>query len=329
MILIIYGVLGRYIQLRGTTILSNFKQVTKKASSNNYLSQWGEDTLLIYSPTSLSHINITNTKMHLMNYRVFKNDKSRIDEVYKNSQKYKNVISIGGGAATDIAKYIATIMNATFICIPAMLSTNAYSTNKAALLSGKGKLTHAAKLADQIIFDRSLLLKAREQNLYGLSDVLSIHTALFDWKLSNRKSDEALDSNIYKLANSLLFEVVDYILNNNVQTLSNNIEELYEYIGISGDITNIYGSGRPESGSEHIFAKSLESRTIIPHGISVALGIILVSIMQGSYSEDIERCIEKLGSLKYLDQYNVTRETLKSVLLALKPRQDRYSIIDE
>jgi glycerol dehydrogenase-like iron-containing ADH family enzyme len=104
---------------------------------------------------------------------------------------------------------------------------------------------------------------------------------------------------------------------------------LYEYIGRAGHITNKFGSGRPESGSEHIFAKTLEKIVDIPHGMSVAVGIVMMSMLHQANTNEIVRALRKVGILDNLRDSTLTRQALRTALLRLKPRIDRYTVINE
>ena len=121
---------------------------------------------------------------------------------------------------------------------------------------------------------------------------------------------------------------MQYILNNSYETIKNDIFKMFNFIGTVGHITNLYGSGRPVSGSEHIFAKSLEQRVLVPHGISVALGIIIMSLYQNNYTQEIEKCFEKLKIFDYADKYNITKKLIINNLEELKPRDGRYTVVN-
>ena len=93
-------------------------------------------------------------------------------------------------------------------------------------------------------------------------------------------------------------------------------------------ITNIYGCGRPESGSEHILAKEIEHNINIHHGISVSISIIIMSLIQGHSSKEINNCLLKIGIFNNINKLGVTRGLLFNILKNILPREDRYSIVD-
>ena len=72
---------------------------------------------------------------------------------FKNTKEYEKIISIGGGTATDIGKYLSYKFKKDLICIPTMLSTNAYSTNKVALKVNNKIETLDAVLPVEILLD--------------------------------------------------------------------------------------------------------------------------------------------------------------------------------
>ena len=164
--------------------------------------------------------------------------------------------------------------------------------------------------------------------IYGLADVFSIYTALYDWKIAEKDILEKIDDNIYNMAEKLFKEVLEFVNNNELKDISENNIKLFQFIGTAGYITNLYGTGRPESGSEHILAKEIEKRVNIPHGISVSVGIIIMSIIQEQYNNNIVKSIMKLGILDKGKSYGLNLKTIADSLNNVKQRKDRYTIIN-
>lgn len=308
--------------------MSSFKDITIKENAEIFLNKLDRNSLLIYSETSMKKINFTNENTNKINWHDISKNISDINCVINNNDKTNQVVSFGGGSVIDIAKYVSYKMGVRHVCIPSMLSTNSYATNKVALIDGGNKLTMDAKLPDCVILDCNLLRKSVTENLYGLADVLSIYTASQDWKIASKDINENMDEDIYKMSSELLCEVLDFISNNSLDEISNNIEQLYDYIGVSGHITNLYGTGRPESGSEHIFAKKMESKLDVPHGIAVSFGIILMSITQEMPVDNIINAIKKIQVLDASNLYGVNNSIIEESFMSLIPRKDRYTIID-
>ena len=277
--------------------MENFINNMIKNDAEKILNNLKNDSLLVFSERSLKKINFCNENVKKINWHDITKNIEDINKIIAQNKSITQIVSFGGGSAIDIAKYIAYILNVKFICIPSMLSTNSYATNKVALIDNGEKVTLDAKIPEAIILDCNLLKKSVTENLYGLADVLSIYSALHDWKIASESVGEKIDEEIFSMASDLFCKVKKFILNNTFEYISSDIDQLFEYIGISGHITNLYGTGRPESGSEHIFAKKLESIINIPHGIAVSIGIILMSIMQERDSSEIISVIKKIKVL--------------------------------
>lgn len=307
--------------------MKHFLEITTQADSLKHLRSLDERSLVIYSPTSAKLIGVNTEANNFIDAHSVGKDAATIERLFKQKDISK-FVALGGGTAIDIAKYAAYILNCEFICIPTMLSTNAFATNKVALMKEGRKVTLDAKLPDSIILDPVVVDKAGILNLYGLCDILSIHTALFDWMIADRASKEKIDSKIFMASEQLLEKAIRLSSKIAYQN-DKDIMGLFALIGESGHITNIYGSGRPESGSEHIFAKELERRIDIPHGISIASGITLMSQLQDNYSNEVQNALQQMGILNKISIHGGLRRTVEEALLGLVPRKDRYTILNE
>lgn len=308
---------------------NNFNNVVQECSSRKYIENLKQNELIIYSPTSIEKNNIKNNKCLMVNWHDLTKDINKIDKFIKKNNKISLVVSYGGGSTIDIGKYIAYKLNVDFTCIPTMLSTNSYATDKVALIKENKKITLNAKIPDKIIIDNELLNLSKDENIYGLADVFSIYTALYDWKIAEKDILEKIDEKIYNMAEKLFEEVLEFVNNNELKDISENNIKLFQFIGTAGYITNLYGTGRPESGSEHIFAKEIERRINIPHGMSVSIGIIIMSIIQKQYNDDVVKAIMKLRILDKGKKFNLNFKIITDVMENIKPREDRYSIINK
>lgn len=308
---------------------NNFIDVVQEWSSKKYIENLKENDLIIYSPTSIEKNNIKNSQCLMINWHNITKDINKIDKFIKEKRMISSVVSYGGGSAIDIGKYIASKLNVDFTCIPTMLSTNSYATDKVALIKKNKKVTLEAKIPEKIIIDNELLNLSKDENIYGLADVFSIYTALYDWKIAEEDILEKIDDNIYNMSEKLLQEVLDFVNNNKLEDIEKNNIRLFEFIGTAGYITNLYGTGRPESGSEHILAKEIEKRINVPHGMSVSIGILIMGLMQGRDVSNIMRAIRKLKIFEKADKYGLNKAIIEKSFIDLKPREDRYSIVNK
>ncbi len=311
-----------------------YNDITFKENAKKFFNEINYNCLMIYSETSMEKNNVVilNKNIKLLSTKLITKDKKKIDSKLNEFKNYEKIITFGGGTATDIGKYIAYKLKKKLICIPTMLSTNAFSTNKVAL-KVKNKIESLdAILPSKILLDDNILQLSAKNNLYGIADIFSIYTALNDWSLAIEYNNE-IKTDEYDLANNLLSFTLDYINKESNEKIKNNIEILYNLIGESGHITNQYGSGKPESGSEHIFAKALEKEIKIPHAIAVANGILIMGISQSLYinktfNMEIFNALYKLGIYELNKEYNITYDLIDSVFKNLKSRIDRFSIVN-
>ena len=306
----------------------NFNDVVQECSSKKYIENLKHNELIIYSPTSIEKSNIRNNQCLMVNWHNLTKNINKIEEFIRENNTISLVVSYGGGSTIDIGKYIANKLDADFTCIPTMLSTNSYATDKVALIKEGKKTTLEAKIPDKIIIDNELLSLSKDENIYGLADVFSIYTALYDWKIAEKDILEKIDDNIYSMAEKLLKEVLEFVNNNELKDISKNNIRLFQLVGTAGYITNLYGTGRPESGSEHIFAKEVERRINIPHGMAVSIGILVMGLMQGRDVIDILKAIKKLNIFGKVNKYGLNKDIIEKSLIELKPRADRYSIVN-
>ena len=97
------------------------------------------------------------------------------------------VVAVGGGRAIDFGKYMAWKRGCRLISIPSVLSVDAFVTPKAGLRRNHKVEYLGDSSPDPLVIDYDLLRSApNELNIAGAGDLLSIHTATFDWELAQR-----------------------------------------------------------------------------------------------------------------------------------------------
>jgi glycerol dehydrogenase-like iron-containing ADH family enzyme len=297
--------------------------------ANLILDKLTKDDLFVYSEKSLFQLRY-NKKISAKKICVsrFGIDKKLIDEfVLKNN--FNRVTALGNGKVTDVAKYIANYKKIHLTVIPPILSSNVYFTDKACLIENKNKITYQAKLPEVLIYDDDFLLQSDFQfHLYGLMDIVCMYVSLMDWKLANIINNEEIDEGIYSDCEELL----NKLINNREIILKKDktsLKIIFDLLKETGNIVCKYGSGRPVSGSEHIFSKKIEQEIRVYHGESVALGILLLSSFSRSngITNFIFEYIKELGILKKIKN-NVPRNVVLKIFKNIRPKENRFTILD-
>jgi len=258
-----------------------------------------------------------------------------VDEVAKSCPRTDVVLGIGGGAAIDLAKYIAWRTEAKLVVVPTIISADAVVTREVAVREG-GRVRYVGnKVPDEVLVDYATIQNAPKRlNRAGTGDILSIHTALYDWKLASEKNLEEFDEDIAKESKNLL-----RILRNHSAEIREVTEEgiklLMELYLKETELCHNFGSSRPEEGSEHFFAYNLEylTRKHFLHGEAVGLGVFLMAHLQNNEPNEIAEIMERIGLNYKPSAVGVTLEEVRKALTTLKKYVEEeklpYSVINK
>lgn len=280
------------------------------------------NSVLVASATSLR--KMYNTRLLSLKdipcYQIVWGTNEPFDK-YTNLSKVDTYIGFGGGTALDIAKYLANLNHAKCIAIPSMLSTNAFATNKVAKVTSDGKITVDSVLPKEIWYDDEVINLSRKENIFGLADAFSIYTALYDWDISGEKKNVI----IYQRAWNTYVKALDC-----VHKKKQSQKEIFDILLEAGYVTNDYGSGRPESGSEHIVAKEIEKLVKVPHALAVVCGICIMSLVQERPKDEYDEnyvAFELMGIFGDI-RTKIPPAILKQALLNVQPRHDRITCLN-
>ena len=224
------------------------------------------------------------------------------------------VIGVGGGSACDTAKYMSYHMNIPLILIPSILSVDAPFTRAAGVRVTEGAKTSVKYVGDcsqrlqTILLDKELLGAAPLfLNVSGVGDLLSIITALWDWKYAAEYRAETFNPYI---AEQVAGTVTKLFLGKNAirdfnGSNSKGMNLLAECFAEEVLLCEKYGNARPEEGSEHYLAYALESSTGrgYIHGKLIGLCTVIVSLIQACVSDmlisgdnDVDSMLHRIGA---------------------------------
>lgn len=231
-------------------------------------------------------------------------------------------VGIGGGQAIDAAKYLAWRSKKRLVSIPTIISVDAIVTPAAGIRRGDDVVYIGEASPDPLIIDYDLIrLAPTDLNVAGVGDILSIHTAVFDWELAheNGKSEYPFSSDDVLRAKENLSEVMDKV--DDIANVSDvGLDVLLNgYLKIN-KVCLPAGHYRTEEGSEHYVFYALEKKYRRPfiHGHIVGLGMYLMTKLQANDSKRIIEFMDRIGLRYHPVDLEITHEGLKDVLLGLR-----------
>ena len=247
------------------------------------------------------------------------------------------VVAVGGGQSMDMGKYIAWKRGIPLVNIPTIVSTNAYVT-QAVGVRNRGRVEYIGEVTPELVLiDYDLIRTApAELNIAGCGDILSIHTASFDWHLAYAAGQEprGYDPAAIERARALVRRLDEKA--GEIRALTDDgIRTIVEcYLEIN-DICIPLGHYRAEEGPEHFFAYNVEylTRRTFVHGWLVGLGIQLMSRLQENNPGAIAAIMDRLGLPHSPRANRLTREDVVRALQTLRERtladERWYGIINQ
>lgn len=254
-------------------------------------------------------------------------DEELVERTTQSFPPIEGVLGIGGGSCMDFAKYVAWKRRIPCILAPSIVSVDACLTDAIAVRR-QGRVHYLGQVyPEAVLIDFELICQAPpELNRAGAGDILSIHTALFDWQLAHQQNNEPYFPEIAEQSRALLhtlFAHADAIR----EATPEGIQILVELFRAEVHLCYRAGSSRPEEGSEHFWAYNLEYRTRRPfvHGDLIALGVLLMSALQENDLPGIKARIQDLGLRHTPEALQIPEEVLRDSLITARD----YAIDDQ
>ena len=247
----------------------------------------------------------------------------------------ERVLGIGAGVVMDAAKFVAWKRGLPLCLAPSAVSVDAAVTETIGVRRN-GRVTYIGEIYPEAVYVDYDMIRSAPANINraGAGDILSIHTALYDWKLASEKTGERYDPFIARQSRDLLSELSRSALE--IQNVTNSgIKKLMELYSAEVALCRQIGSSRPEEGAEHFWAYNVEYRTgkHLVHGELVTLGVLLISVLQNNDPTGIRALVEKIAIRWRPDEIGLTKEqvadSLRTAHQYVKTNNHVYSILDE
>ena len=248
-------------------------------------------------------------------------DQDNLDKLLLKIPDIDAVIGIGGGMAVDAAKYFSWRRDVRLISIPTIVSVDAFLTPAAGVRCNNRVIYIGNSSPDPLVIDYDIIRTApKTLNIAGIGDLLSIHTASFDWQHAenNTKSEYPFSQDMIlsgkKIINNL-YNNIDEIKN----VTNRGIDAIVEGYMHLNTICLPAGHFRIEEGSEHYLFYELEERLkrSFIHGHIVGLGIFCMSQLQNNQSDYIIEFMNNVGLDYHPQTMKIKKNDLVSSLLNL------------
>jgi glycerol-1-phosphate dehydrogenase [NAD(P)+] len=208
------------------------------------------------------------------------------------------IYAVGGGLATDAAKYVAAKSQRPLVCLPTALSVDAFLTWASGVRQDGCVVYLETQPPDRLLIDFEVLAAAPASiRAAGICDVLSIATGSWDWRFAEERGlnppHMAHSPYVDRTANAIFQGALD-CADAAGRGDFEGLKQLLDCLALEVQLCNQIGHSRPEEGSEHYFAYAVENELgeCLPHGDLVGPGILLMLARQGQEVTSIKRALQ-------------------------------------
>jgi len=208
------------------------------------------------------------------------------------------VYAVGGGLVADAAKYLAIKLELPLVVLPTALSVDAFLTSASGIHRDGCVYYIETKSPEALILDLDVIAAAPDWiRAAGITDVMSIATGAWDWKFAHEhgKNPPGMEFIpwVYDNALSILKGVLD-CAEAAGRGDNDGLKTIYDCLAMEVQLCYQIGHARPEEGSEHYFAYSVENLMGhgLPHGDLVGPGIMIMSKYQGQDTDPLEAALK-------------------------------------
>nr|MDO8083926.1 iron-containing alcohol dehydrogenase [Candidatus Sigynarchaeum springense] len=205
-----------------------------------------------------------------------------LEQIEKRKLKANWLVGFGGGTACDTGKYLSWKWGIPLIVAPSIISVDAWLCTSIAV-----RVDHKVRYIgdvqpSRVLVDYSVVKQApKALNRAGVSDTISITTALGDWLIARDTFGDKFDQDVFDEARNIAETLMKSA--RDIKSVNNNgIDALVKGYVDEVRLCEAWGNARPEEGSEHFLAYCLEdiTRGHYLHGNLIGLNILVVLKLQ-------------------------------------------------
>lgn len=207
------------------------------------------------------------------------------------------IYAVGGGLAVDAAKYLGSKTSTPVVSVPTALSVDAFLTWAAGIREDGCVRYLVTGPPERLIVDWELIAKGPASiRAAGICDVLSIATGRWDWNYAEERGANPPGMNwidyVDRAAAAILEGALD-CAEAAGRGDAQGLKQLLDCLALEVQLCNQIGHSRPEEGSEHYFAYSVENEMGhgLPHGDLVGPGIVMMAAAQGQDVAPLKRAL--------------------------------------
>jgi glycerol-1-phosphate dehydrogenase [NAD(P)+] len=258
-------------------------------------------------------------------------DQNHLDTIFNNLKNdilsKAAIVGLGGGTSCDTAKYFFWRLKEDFdyrgdlLLIPSIISVDAFLCSSIAVRIENKVIYIGDTKPTAIIIDYDLIRAAPKfLNRAGVSDTISITSALGDWKIDRDENNGEFNQNVFDRAKKIakdLMEAASEIKEISEKGIKALVNGFYEEVLLCEE----WGNARPEEGSEHFLAYCLESITgqHYIHGNLIGMNILISLCLQEDYAEfSLEEVKQFFTDIQLNFSPNSQKIPIKDIKIALR-----------
>lgn len=247
------------------------------------------------------------------------------------------IYGVGGGLASDAAKFVGWVNQRPVVTIPTALSVDGFFTALVAVRENGTVQYVTTGPASKVIIDWEIIRNAPPHiRGTGICELLSIVTGLLDWRYAAERNQNTPEMRFQPWAAGLAagiaqqaFKIAAGVGQGKIESLTN----LLDLMCLEVQLTNQIGHNRPQEGSEQYFAYAIEPLTAsgygVPYADLVGPGILIAAALHGQDIQPIQDTIRSAGIR--LDQLRPDdiRSTLAQMPQYVRQHNLPYSIFND